>query len=674
MKKKTICFFLAAGLLLLWLLNQYIQNAYDINLFQYVSYSRGLSAEEREWLSRHGPIIYGADKSTPPLRYQDDENQQYKGIVIDYVNSLSIELGVEIKLRPLVWQDALANLEAGKTDMCDMFPSEQRARKYLFSNSIYNLRGIILKQADDDRLNGLADLAGKKVAAARGDYSVEFLSARVANIDFRYTDDVLTAIQLLHGGAVDAVVGDEPVVSFYAEKLGWKDSLRIVDKPLYEQNVILAVPKTKPQLVAILNKGIFAIKQKSVLEKIQQKWFGISAPILQQQVSKTTFILAAVLSILAMMILFLLYIANEKLKNEVSKRTEELYLSRDDLQKTFDGIPYFMVVFDRDLTIMNVNKAFSLYIGLPAAAITGKNWRELGGLGRDEALQTWILQTFSGRSEQSGELRHGGSVFQVNTFPLLDKERKVIKVVAAIQDVTELRISQKQFLQESKMAAVGQLAAGVAHEIRNPLGLIRSYIYILREEVGREKDNARKAIAVVEDSVERASGIIDNLLAFSRISGDSLERVDVGRLIKNILILEQKILQKQKIAVEYHGSPDVVCVMNQESLKHVLINLIANAIDAMPAGGTLTIRCELREFLHFVVADSGVGIPSEHLDSIFHPFFTTKPPGKGTGLGLYIAYNEVQKLGGEIRVASEPGKGTSFEVMLPLVKESLHEK
>lgn len=675
MKKKTICFFLAAGLLLLWLFNQYIENAYDVNIFQYISYSRGLSDEEKEWLNRHGPIIYGGDKSTPPLRYQDDENQQYIGVAIDYVNSLSIELGVEIKLKPLVWQEALANLEAGKTDMCDMFPSEQRARKYLFSNPIYNLRGIMLKQATDTRINSPSDLAGKKVAVVQGDYSIEFLNARVEHITFVLTNDVVTAVQLLHNGAADAVVGDEPVVSFYVEKLRLKDSLRIVDKPLYEQNVVLAVPKAEPQLISILNKGIFAIKQKSVLEKIQQKWFGISAPILQQQVSKTTFILTAVFSIFAMMILFVFYIANEKLKNEVRRQTEELYLSRDDLQKTFDGIPYFMVVFDSDLTIMNVNKAFSLYIGQPAAAITARNWRELGGLGYDECLQTMILETFSDSRERNGEIQHEGRVFQLNTFPLLGKDRQAVKVVAAIRDVTELKISQKQLLQESKMAAIGQLAAGIAHEIRNPLGLIRSYIYILKEEVDQEKANARKAITVVEDAVERASEIIGNLLTFSRISGDCPERVDVGRLIQNILNLEQKILQKNKIAVDFNCSPKMVCVANQESLKHVLINLITNAIDAMPEGGTLTIRCEIKDnFFHLVVSDNGVGIAPKHLDNIFHPFFTTKPPGKGTGLGLYITYNEVQKFGGEIRVASEPGVGTSFEIMLPLAKEDLNEQ
>jgi polar amino acid transport system substrate-binding protein len=173
--------------------------------------------------------------------------------------------------------------------------------------------------------------------------------------------------------------------------------------------------------------------------------------------------------------------------------------------------------------------------------------------------------------------------------------------------------------------------------------------------------------------VERAHGIIGNLLSFSSISGDRLQRVDVGRMIQNILALEHKILQRLKITVRYERSERIFRI-NPESLKHILINLISNAIDAMPDGGTLTLGCECKDHaLHLTVADTGAGISPQHLDSLFHPFFTTKPPGKGTGLGLYITYNEVQKSGGEIKVTSELGAGSTFQVTLPLAKEEQDE-
>ena len=676
MKKKAIALLVVACLFLLWLINLYFVNAYDVNIINYIRYSHGLNKAERVWLNNHGPIIYGADKSTPPLRYQDTENEQYIGVVIDYISSLSIELVTEIKLKPLVWREALASLESGETDICDMFPSELRATKYLFSNPIYNLRGILLKRATDKQINMPSDLRGKKVAVVQGDYSIEFLNARVGDIDYLYTDDVLSAVQYLQSGVVDAVVGDEPVIIYNVEKVKGKGIFQVLDKPLYELNVVFGISKSETPLVEILNKGIFAIKQKQVLEKIQQKWFGISAPILRTQVSRRGFILVLVATISTLMILSGLYVVNERLNNMVKKQTEELFLSRDDLQKTFDGIPFLMVVFDHSLTIMNVNRAFSIYAGLPKIAVIAKNWREIkGNLGFNEELEVLILGTFSDSRERTSEIQYNGRAFQVNSFALLGKEGLAIKVVAVIRDVTEAKISQKQFLQESKMAAVGQLVAGIAHEIRNPLGLIRTYTYILKEEIGLEKRSARKAIAVVEDAVERANGIIGNLLFFSSISGDRLQRVDIGRLIQNILTLEHKVMQKLKISIDYHHRSDLNYHINPESLKHILINLISNAIDAMPDGGVLTLGCELKDTsLHLIVEDTGIGISPQHLDSIFHPFFTTKAPGKGTGLGLFITYNEVQKIGGEIRVVSKVGSGSSFLVTLPLAKEDQDEQ
>jgi polar amino acid transport system substrate-binding protein len=214
MRNKAIAFLLLTGLVLLWVMNSYFINMYDVNIYNYIRYSRGLNQAERVWLNNHGPIIYGADKSTPPLRYQDKENEQYIGVVIDYVSSLSIELVTEIKLKPLVWREALSSLEAGQTDICDMFPSELRATKYLFTNPIYNLRGIVLKGVTNEQINVLGDLRGKKVAAVKGDYSIEFLNSRVRDIEFVFTDNFLSAVDYMHSGVVDFVVGDEPVIVY----------------------------------------------------------------------------------------------------------------------------------------------------------------------------------------------------------------------------------------------------------------------------------------------------------------------------------------------------------------------------------------------------------------------------------------------------------------------------
>ena len=218
------------------------------------------------------------------------------------------------------------------------------------------------------------------------------------------------------------------------------------------------------------------------------------------------------------------------------------------------------------------------------------------------------------------------------------------------------------------MVAIGELAAGIAHEIRNPLGIIRNHSYILRMYNG-ENQTIKSSLNYIDQAVERARKIIDNLLNFSRISGEREEETNVYKFIENILELQGKIMQKNNINYEIDCKQELRIVINQESLKHILINLISNAIDAIDENGKIVVKAQVEEdkFLLECI-DTGVGISKEDLDRIFNPFYTTKAPGKGTGLGLYIVYNEVKKLKGDISVESQVGKGARFSIMIPINK------
>lgn len=252
--------------------------------------------------------------------------------------------------------------------------------------------------------------------------------------------------------------------------------------------------------------------------------------------------------------------------------------------------------------------------------------------------------------------------------------KNIRNVLIMVKDVTKLRISEQQLLQDNKMRAIGQLAAGVAHEIRNPLGLIRTYCYILKNNPNNEENKIKKAIRVIENSVERGSKIVDNLLNFSRISSNDCEKINIRGFIVDIFLLQQKVLEKNNIAREIFCDEGLVRCVNQESLKHILVNLISNAIDAMPNGGIIKMECkEKKNKLSITFIDNGIGIKEQNLEKIFNPFFTTKMPGRGTGLGLYIVYNEVLKYGGTINVTSKLGEGTSFYIMLPLGGEEKDE-
>ena len=149
MKRNIIIAVILIIFLNIFLVTVYYSLTSNINIFDHLLKRNRITKEEKSWLDEKGVLIYGSDRNSPPLRYVDSESGQYIGLVVDYVNALSIELGIEIKLEPLIWSHALKKLKNGETDFSDMFPSKERSEKFLFSNSIYNLRGIIVHASDN---------------------------------------------------------------------------------------------------------------------------------------------------------------------------------------------------------------------------------------------------------------------------------------------------------------------------------------------------------------------------------------------------------------------------------------------------------------------------------------------------------------------------------------------
>ncbi len=239
-----------------------------------------------------------------------------------------------------------------------------------------------------------------------------------------------------------------------------------------------------------------------------------------------------------------------------------------------------------------------------------------------------------------------------------------------VKDIEQRKRMEEQLAQADKLASIGELSSGVAHEINNPLGVMLGYTQLLLR--GEKKSSERYAdLKTIEKHVRSCKTIVEDLLSFSRKSETEKEMLDIHRVIDDVITFVQHHANIEHITLEKEYNPDVKpLLIDEKKIKQVLINLVVNAIHAVEKNGHIWISTDLNELtgdLMVKVRDDGHGIEKKHLKKIFDPFFTTKPTGEGTGLGLSVSYGIIKNHGGNIFVDSKAGNGTTFTVTLPAV-------
>jgi two-component system NtrC family sensor kinase len=364
-----------------------------------------------------------------------------------------------------------------------------------------------------------------------------------------------------------------------------------------------------------------------------------------------------------------LRVLNAALEERVQQRTGQLMVAKREWEMTFDCIEQPLALVRADLAVQRANRAYARAAGRPVQVVAERPRCYQYLFGRASPCEGCPLPAaLSENKEQHAEIAHGGRRYVISVYPMVEERQ----AVCSYRDVTQERELNRRLLETEKMAAVGQLAGGVAHEINNPLGGILAFSQLMKRDAGRSREDL-ESLDLIEESAIRCKRIVESLLRFSRRSRDEDRRsFDLSRCVDDAVYLfrpQLKSAPRSRLEVklgqdlpQVHGDP--------AQLGQVVLNLLQNAIKALPRSeGTLTVetgRSEDGRHCHFRVQDTGSGIAPENLPRIFEPGFTTKPPGEGTGLGLAIAYRIVEDHGGTFDVKSEVGRGSTFTVTLPI--------
>lgn len=349
---------------------------------------------------------------------------------------------------------------------------------------------------------------------------------------------------------------------------------------------------------------------------------------------------------------------------ESSRLVESLDDGKSSWEQTVDAIALALCMVEGSGRIRRANLAFAQLLGVPITSVVNRPWLELVPPGWAEGVRLALAST--GASQQV-ELQAKGRYFAVEGFPISGSEDQT--VVLLFEDQTERRRLQDQLIQSEKMSAIGQLIAGVAHDLNNPLTSVVGFADFLAESED-VPPRLREPLRVVQQEAERASGIVKSLLSFARKQERRRRNAAIPPLIQTTLSLLRNQLMADRVEakVEFEpGLPELDLDFNQ--IQQVFVNLINNASQAIASTGrpgSVTVRT--RKWLDGVavdIIDNGPGMSPPLAAKVFDPFFTTKPEGQGTGLGLSISQGIVKEHGGRITLSTVEGEGATFTVELP---------
>jgi len=633
-----------------------------------------------------------------------------QGIMVDIIEEVARREGWTIQFVPRIWHECLENLEAGRIDLLlGIAHTPERAEKYSFNQHTIISNWGLLYSRTDQKIETYADLHGKRIALVKNDvYSNTFIKMmQQFNIrcDLVYAENFRDVFDMIDWGEVDAGVANR-FFSLLNEKNFKVKATPIIFSPV---SVQVAAPKgSSKEILEAFDRHLEAMKKDraSVYHQSLRRWLGMEGAGYRMP----RWIRWAAGSVLGSTVLLGVFVV--LLRREVRRKTGHLRhevverrRSEEQLRLVLDNMQEIFVHVSLEGTILFLSNGIKLFGYMPEE-LKGRIFHDLCKTGQDFDN---LLEDLKVKGALTGYrislLKQDGSerLVAMNARLLKDDEGLPASVIASATDITEQARMGELMAQTEKMMMVGGLAAGMAHEINNPLGIILQHIQNIERRVTPDLPANREVaqslgvnLMLVSDYLEqrgiikfmqqihaagdRMSRIINNMLQFSRKSESRIESANLEQVLEQALELaasdydlkKQYDFKRIRIIREY--APDLPKVpVTILELEQVLLNLLKNAAQALAFAQKekppcITLRTRVSgDWAVLEVEDNGPGIPNEVQRRIFDPFFTTKEVGIGTGLGLSVSYAIItNNHRGRLEVSSQPGEGTCFTMHLPL--------
>ncbi len=651
-------------------------------------------------------ILIGGDRNYPPFEFLDTRGRPC-GFDVDLTKAIAREVGLDVRIQLGHWPETIDALRRGEIDAVQgMFYSQERARLLDFSPRYMVVNCVSVMRQDTGPLPGTFEaLTGLDLVVQTGDAILEELRERGIQASVTTVPSQEDVLREVAEGRHLCGLATRPSTLYFMNKHDWSH-LVYSEHAFYSADYGYAVAKDRHALLAMLSEGLAAVKASGEYQKIYDRWFGAYEPESIGWLKALKYVAYVAVPLLLIALLALAWSWN--LRRQVSARTADLRHVVDALaesekkhrllaEQTLDMI----WAMNTDLIFTYANPATERLIGYKPEAFIGTH------LSRhfDEAHLSVLTETIAreiargpvdtGVYLETAILRQDGTPvpIEVHGQVIFNEAGEPVLLQGTSRDITERMRAEKehavlqtQFLQMQKMDSIGRLAGGVAHDFNNLLMGIMGYTELCRDMLA-DNPPARELLDAVLNEVKRSANLTHQLLAFARKQTVCPKVINLNDTVANMLNMLPRLIGED-IDVTWHPAADLRPVkIDPSQVDQILANLCVNARDAIDGTGHITIEtahasvtdtyCTQHaetlpgNYAVLAVSDDGCGMDQETLSHIFEPFYTKKSVGQGTGLGLATVYGIIKQNSGFINVYSEPGKGTTFRVYLPVSPDAL---